>query len=45
MTLGLCLLQLDGMKVVNFDGLTGGIHLFNHAIEMWPVFNRRLRRL
>ena len=39
MTLGLCLLQLDGMKVVNFDGLTGGIvHLFNHAIMKCGLF-------
>jgi multicomponent Na+:H+ antiporter subunit D len=39
MTLGLCLLQLDGMKVLNFDGMTGGIvHLFNHAVMKSGLF-------
>ncbi|MEE2755721.1 MAG: monovalent cation/H+ antiporter subunit D family protein [Myxococcota bacterium] len=39
MTLGICLLHLDGLKVLNYDGLTGGIvHLFNHAIMKCGLF-------
>ena len=39
MTLGLCLLVIDGNTVHNYDGLTGGIvHLFNHALMKCGLF-------